>query len=145
MPGFLSIFKENLVSTSILMLLFFGTIMLIIGKEQMQTIDTSFTTQNFGFYILQKCLFFAVYLMILLQGVGLFVNELTYSFTGISSTILKGAIPAIDCPGLFGYSSGNVITLGFLFGALGQFVAIAGLIVEDYEAYAQENGITLEN
>ncbi len=129
LPGFLSIFKENLVSTSILMLLFFGTIMLIIGKEQMQTIDTSFTTQNFGFYILQKCLFFAVYLMILLQGVGLFVNELTYSFTGISSTILKGAIPAIDCPGLFGYSSGNVITLGFLFGALGQFVAIIGLIV----------------
>ena len=129
LPGFLSIFKENLVSTSILMLVFFGTIMLIIGKENMQAIDDTFTTQSFLFYILQKCLYFAVYLTILLQGVGLFVNELTYSFNGISSTFLKGAIPAIDCPGLFGYTHGNVITLGFLFGALGQFIAIVGLIV----------------
>lgn len=128
-PGFLSIFKENLVSTSILMLVFFGTIMVIIGKENMQAIDETFTTQSFAFYILQKCLYFAVYLTILLQGVGLFVNELTYSFQGISSTILKGAIPAIDCPGLFGYTHGNVITLGFLFGALGQFLAIIGLIL----------------
>jgi ascorbate PTS system EIIC component len=129
LPGAFGIFSENIVSTSLLMFLFFGAIMTIIGPEQMRLIDPSFSTQSFLFYVIEKCLNFAVFLSVLLSGVSLFVNELSVSFEGISSTFLKGAMPAIDCAAIFGFAHGNVVTLGFLFGALGQFLAIAALVI----------------
>ncbi|MBQ9239361.1 MAG: PTS transporter subunit IIC [Treponema sp.] len=98
LPGFLSIFNENIVSTSVLMTLFFGAIIIILGPEMMRSLDGSFAkTQNFGFYIVEKSFTFAVYLQILQLGVRLFVGELTESFQGISNKLLPGAMPAIDC------------------------------------------------
>lgn len=70
---------------------------------------------------------FAVYLAILQLGVRTFVDELTQSFQGISNTILPGAVPGIDVA-TFGFGSPNAVTIGFLFGALGQFLMIALLI-----------------
>jgi PTS system ascorbate-specific IIC component len=79
LPGFLAIFNDNVVATGTLMLLFFGIIMTILGPELLHKIDpTGFgKTQNFGFYILEKSLNFAVYLSILQLGVRMFVAELT--------------------------------------------------------------------
>lgn len=130
LPGFLSIFNDNVVATGILMLLFFGIIMFILGPDLLHKIDTSFgKTQNFFFYILEKSLNFAVYLSILQLGVRMFVSELTESFQGISSKLLPGSIPAVDCAATYGFGHANAITIGFLFGALGQFIAILGLVV----------------
>lgn len=130
LPGFLSIFNENIVATAVLMALFFGGIMAILGAELMHELDKGFrTSQNFGFYIVEKSFTFAVYLQILQLGVRLFVGELTESFQGISEKLLPGAMPAIDCAATYGFGHPNAVTLGFLFGALGQFIAIVGLIV----------------
>lgn len=130
LPGFLSILNENIVSTSLLMLIFFGVIMAILGPQTMHALDASFSaSQNFGFYIIEKSFTFTVYLQILQLGVRLFVGELTESFQGISEKLLPGAMPAIDCAATYGFGHPNAVTLGFLFGALGQFIAIAGLIV----------------
>ncbi|OON92199.1 MAG: PTS ascorbate transporter subunit IIC [Epulopiscium sp. Nele67-Bin002] len=130
MPGFLSIFSDNIVATSTLMTIFFGAIMLILGKDLMGQIDTSMdTSRSFIFYIIEKSVSFAVYLQILQLGVRIFVSELTESFQGISNKLLPGSIPAVDCAAVYGFGHPNAITLGFLFGALGQFVAILGLIV----------------
>ncbi|OON99450.1 MAG: PTS ascorbate transporter subunit IIC [Epulopiscium sp. Nele67-Bin004] len=130
LPGFLSIFSDNIVATSTLMTIFFGSIMLVLGEDLMRTIDTTYTSsQSFYFYIIQKSVTFAVYLSILQLGVRIFVSELTESFQGISSKILPGSIPAVDCAAVYGFGHPNALTLGFLFGALGQFVAIIGLVV----------------
>ena len=130
LPGFLSIFSDNVVATGTLMIFFFGAIMLILGKDLMHTIDPSFpANRNFFFYIIEKALMFAVYLNILQQGVRMFVAELTESFQGISNRILPGAVPAVDCAAVYGFGHPNAVTLGFILGALGQFVAIIGLIV----------------
>ena len=129
-PDALSIFNDNVVATGTLMMVFFGVIMLILGEDMMRTLDTSFAaSQNFLFYIVEKSFNFAVYLSILQLGVRMFVAELTESFQGISERLLPGSIPAIDCAGTYGFANPNLITLGFVFGALGQFLAIAGLIV----------------
>lgn len=85
--------------------------------------------QSFLFYILQTSLMFAVYLAILQLGVRTFVSELTESFQGISNTILPGAVPGIDIAATFAFGSPNAVTVGFLFGALGQFLMIALLIL----------------
>ncbi len=129
LPGFLSIFNENMVSTAILMTVFFGAILLILGKPYL--VDHKFLKPeaNFFFYILTSSLNFAVYLAILQLGVRTFVGELTASFDGISSKILPGAVPGIDCAATYGFGSQNAITIGFLFGALGQFIAIILLIL----------------
>jgi PTS system ascorbate-specific IIC component len=129
LPGFLSIFNENMVATSILMTLFFGTILLLLGKPYL--IEAKFLAEgkSFLFYILTTCLNFAVYLAILQLGVRTFVGELTQSFQGIAQRLLKGAVPGVDCAVSYGFGSPNAVTIGFLFGALGQFLAIAALIL----------------
>lgn len=129
LPGFLSIFNENMVSTSVLMLFFFGIILLVLGKDYLITNEFMKATDNFFFYILTSSLNFAVYLAILQLGVRTFVGELTESFTGISNTILPGAVPGIDVAATFGFGSPNAVTIGLLFGALGQFLAIGILIL----------------
>jgi ascorbate PTS system EIIC component len=129
LPGFLSIFNENMVATSVLMTLFFGTILLVLGQEYL--IEAKFLAEgkSFFFYVLTTSLNFAVYLSILQLGVRTFVTELTQSFQGISTKLLPGAVPGIDCAAVYGFGSPNAVTIGFLFGALGQFLAIAALII----------------
>ena len=130
LPGFLSIFNENVVATGILMFIFFGSIITILGQDMMHQIDKGFgANQNFVFYILEKSLNFAVYLTILQLGVRMFVSELTNSFQGISEKLLPGSVPAVDCAATYGFGHPNAVTFGFLFGAFGQLVAILGLIV----------------
>lgn len=129
LPGFLEIFNENLVATAILMTAFFGVILVILGRDFL--IANAFMTesQDFFMYVLTTSFSFAVYLSILQLGVRTFVTELTNSFQGISSKLLKGSVPGVDCAVTFGFGAPNAVTIGFLFGALGQFLAIGLLIL----------------
>lgn len=128
-PGFMSIFNENMVATSVLMFIFFGAILLVLGKDYLVSMEFMKAADNFFFYIMTTSLNFAVYLAILQLGVRTFVTELTNSFQGISNSFLPGAVPGIDCAAVFGFGSANAVTVGFLFGALGQFLAIGALIL----------------
>ena len=130
LPKFLQIFQDNIVSSGTLMFLFFGIIMLILGEDYMRGLDPSFKPDIvFSIYIIERSLKFAVYLAILQMGVRMFVAELIESFQGISNKILPGVLPAVDCAASYGFCSQNTILIGFIFGAIGQFLSIAGLIV----------------
>ncbi|MFI3621160.1 PTS ascorbate transporter subunit IIC [Vagococcus fluvialis] len=129
LPGFLSMFNENMVATSLLMLFFFGIILLVLGQDYLIQAEFMQEGQSFFFYIMTTSLNFAVYLAILQLGVRTFVDELTQSFQGISNTILPGAVPGIDVAATFGFGSPNAVTVGFLFGSLGQFLMIGLLIL----------------
>lgn len=129
LPGFLSIFNENMVATAVLMTIFFGAILVVLGKPYLVEAKFLAENKNFFFYILTTSLNFAVYLAILQLGVRTFVTELTQSFQGISNSFLPGAVPGIDCAAVYGFGSPNAVTIGFLFGALGQFLAIGALIL----------------
>ncbi|MDO4670440.1 MAG: PTS ascorbate transporter subunit IIC [Aerococcus sp.] len=129
LPGWLSMFNENMVSTAILMTTFFGIILLILGKDYLVQGEFLKATDNFFFYVLETSFYFAVYLAILQLGVRTFVGELTESFSGISDTFLPNAVPGVDIAAVFGFGSQNAVTLGFISGAMGQFLAIILLIV----------------
>lgn len=130
MPKWLSIFHDNIVATGTLMLLFFGAIMAILGEDYLREINPAFTpTTSFPMYILSQALFFAVYLAILMQGVRMFVAELTNSFQGISNRILPGSLPAVDCAATYNFAPPNAVLFGFIFGALGQFITIIALVI----------------
>lgn len=129
LPGWLSIFNENMVSTAILMTVFMGGILLILGKPYLVEQEFLAADQNFFFYILQVSLHFAVYLAILQLGVRTFVAELTESFQGIAQKILPSSVPGIDISATLPFGASNSATLGFLMGALGQFTMIIILIL----------------
>ena len=114
LPGFLQMFSDNVVSTSVLMFIFFGIIMLVLGEDFMRSLDDTFSqTTAFGFYIFSKALSFTVYLNVLQAGVRMFVAELTESFKGISDKLVPNARPALDCPVVFPYAP-NAVLVGFL-------------------------------
>lgn len=129
LPGFMSIFNENMVCTSILMLLFFGAILCILGKDYLVAQGFLAEGASMFFYVIKTCLYFSVYLAILQLGVRTFVTELTASFQGIADRLLPGSVPGVDCAVIFGFGSANAVPLGFLAGFLGQIIAIALLIV----------------
>jgi PTS system ascorbate-specific IIC component len=124
LPGWLSIFNDNIVSNVVLMTAFVGTIMVVIGKE---AFDYNTSKYWFGTYIFETTAYFAVYITIILTGVRMFVAELTTSFHGISDKLLQGAVPAVDCAVTFGYAP-NAPTYGFIFGFFGQITAIGALV-----------------
>lgn len=123
-PGFLSILNDNVVANTLLMTIFVGAIMVILGKG---SFDYDPNKYFFATYIFEKTALFAVYIAILQMGVRMFVAELTASFQGISDKILKGSVPAVDCAVTFGFSP-NAPTFGFIFGFFGQMIAIFTLV-----------------
>ena len=129
MPGFFSIFNENMVCTAILMTVFFGVIMAIIGKPYFVESGNLTESTNFVWWCFDKSLNFAVYLAILQLGVRTFVTELTASFQGIADKLLPSSIPGVDCAVCFGFGDSNAVTFGFLAGLVGQIIAIIILIV----------------
>lgn len=129
LPGFMSIFNENMVCTSILMLIFFGAILVVLGRDYLTEQGFLAEGASMVFYVIQTCLYFAVYLAILQLGVRTFVTELTQSFQGIADKLLPGSIPGVDCAVAFGFGSANAVPLGFLAGLVGQLLAIVALIV----------------
>lgn len=129
LPGFFQIFNENMVCTAILMTVFFGIIMSIIGKDFFVGAGNLKETDSFLVFVFDKCLNFAVYLAILQLGVRTFVSELTVSFQGISEKLLPSSIPGVDCAVCYGFGDANAVTFGFLAGLAGQLVAIVALIL----------------
>lgn len=129
LPGFFQIFNENMVCTAILMTVFFGIIMAIIGKDFFVSAGNLKETDSFLMFAFDKCLNFAVYLAILQLGVRTFVSELTVSFQGISEKLLPSSIPGVDCAVCYGFGDANAVTFGFLAGLAGQLVAIVALIL----------------
>lgn len=131
LSGALKILDDYVVSTTLLMLLFFGAIMMILGPDLLRELDAANFAKGLSFpvYIFQRCASFAVDLVILRTGIRMFVGEMVESFNGISNSILKGSLPAVDCAATYSFGDPNAVTLGFLFGAAGQVIAIAGLLI----------------
>ena len=129
MPGFFSIFNENMVCTAILMTVFFGAIMIVIGQDYFVANEFTKASVNFGFYVINTSFQFAVYLAILQLGVRTFVTELTASFQGIADKLLPDSVPGVDCAVAYGFGDSNAVTFGFLAGLIGQIIAIVALII----------------
>ncbi len=125
LPGWLSVLNDNIVANVVIMTAFVGTLMVIIGPS-----NFDYDQDNYYWvtYIFETTSLFAVYITIILTGVRMFVAELTNSFQGISDKLLPGTVPAVDCAVTFGFSP-NAPAYGFIFGFIGQMLAIGFLIL----------------
>ncbi len=109
------------------MTLFFAIILLVLGQDYLVSAPECWRRQEL-FYILDTSLSFAVYLSILKLGVQNLRRRTDRILPGIQSK-LPGAIVGVDCAAGYGTRFKNAVTFGFMFGALGQFLAIIGLII----------------
>jgi len=79
-------------------------------------------------YSLNMGLRFGVGLLILLQGVRMFIGQIMPAFEGLSRSFLKNAIPAYDCPLIFPFRP-NAVIIGFL---LAMCISIPLMLVFNY-------------
>ena len=136
LPNWLSMLHDDIISTGLIMMIFFGGIMLVLGPNHFTSIKggdivSAYDPKKlwFGTYVISTTLSFAVYLTILKTGVRMFVSELTVSFQGISNKILPGSFPAVDCAATYGFGSPSAVLFGFLVGTVAQFISIALLLI----------------
>ena len=137
LPKWLSILHDDIISTGLIMIVFFGAIMLLLGPDfftaklgkcvveagkqicpiknpngvSPNPMVSAFDGKKewFGTYVISTTLSFAVYLTILKTGVRMFVS--------------------VDCAASYGFGSPSAVLFGFLAGLIAQFIAIFGLLV----------------
>lgn len=110
LPGWLSIFKDYVVSVSISILVFFYIATIAAGKEYVITLSGSV---NWLIFPLFQSLTFTAALYIIITGVRMFLGEIIPAFLGISEKLIPNSKPALDCPVVFQYAP-TATVLGFL-------------------------------
>lgn len=113
-PGWLSIFEDITVSSTLVIMVVFGFLMVIIGQDALAEFDSAAAGKEYWLYIFQVACTFGCYIVILTTGIRMFVSELTVAFNGFSDKLLRGGVPAVDVACTFGFMPNpSVLTIGF--------------------------------
>lgn len=122
MPEKLNFFKDTAISVSLVMLIIYMITAIFAGPEVVEPFAGG---QNYLVFSFLNSLGFAAGVLILLQGVRMFLGEIVPAFRGIALKLVPGAVPALDAPIFFPYAP-NALMLGFVFSVVGM---VAGMLV----------------
>lgn len=115
LPQSLEIFKDTVISLSLVLGVFTVVVALIAGPEAVSGFSGS---TNYVTYSLVQGFTFGAGISIILYGVRLIIGELVPAFRGVSKVLVPGAKPALDCPIIFPYAP-TAVVIGFLFSFVG--------------------------
>lgn len=121
LPKYLNFFKDTAMSISIVMIFFYLVLVIAAGPGMVSSYAGE---QNYIMFGLMKGLGFAAGILVLLQGIRLFLGELVPAFKGISDKLVPGAKPALDVPVFFGISP-NSLMIGFITSIIGMLIGMA--------------------
>lgn len=125
LPGWLSIFNNNVTSVALIMTIFVGVFMSTLGIDGIQELAGKTHWVN---YIILTGINFSMNMVILLTGVRMMCGELTGAFKGIQEKVVPDAIPAIDVAAMLPFSP-NAATLGFIFTTIGTVLSMLILLM----------------
>lgn len=120
LPEALEIFKDTVVSLSVVLAVFVIIVGVLAGPE---VVGEYSGAKNYIIYSLQQGLTFGAGISIALYGVRLIIGELVPAFRGVSKVLVPGAKPALDCPIVFPYAP-TAVLVGFIFSFIGFLVSM---------------------
>lgn len=124
-PKSLDFLKDMSVLMGIVMVVIYVVTSFFVDKATMAEIAGGQNTLQF---VIMSALTFVVGILILLQGVRMFLGEIVPAFKGVGEKIVPGAKPALDVPIFYSFAPIGV-TLGFLSALAG------GLIVTAFSSF----------
>src|SRR5690625_1972886 len=111
--------KEMSVLMSIVMVLVYGVTAAFASPELVAELSGE---QPVSLMVILNALTFVVGILILLQGVRMFLGELIPACKGISEKLVPGAKPALDVPIFYAFAP-NATTIGFIMAVAGGLLA----------------------
>lgn len=117
-PKSLDFLKDMSVLMGIVMIIIYLVTALFVDKAVLAEISGG---QDIVQFSLMNALTFVAGILVLLQGVRMFLGEIVPAFKGIGEKIVPGAKPALDVPIFFAFAP-IAVTLGFLSALVGSLL-----------------------
>lgn len=118
-PKKLDFLKEMSILMGIVMSIIFLVTSFFVDSKLMTELAGG---QNIALYSIMQAFTFVVGILVLLQGVRMFLGELVPAFKGISEKLVPGAKPALDVPIFYSFAP-TATTIGFLCALIGGLIA----------------------
>ena len=112
MPKGLGFLREVPITGSIVIAITY-IVMIFVLKGNGLDAKVVWGTDQLFTYIFTHAIYFGVGMTIMLQGVRMVIAEIVPAFKGIAEKVVPGAIPALDCPVIFG-TAPNALIIGFI-------------------------------
>ena len=110
LPGWLSIFKDYVVSVTLSIGVFYYIAAIAAGRANVEALSGGI---HWLVYPLLQALTFAGGLYVIITGVRMFLSEIVPAFVGISEKFIPNSKPALDCPVVFPYAP-TATVVGFI-------------------------------
>ncbi|MBU5211568.1 PTS ascorbate transporter subunit IIC [Heyndrickxia oleronia] len=117
-PKSLDFLKDMSILMGIVMVIIYVVTSLFVDHTTMQKISSGQSAIQFS---IMNALTFVVGILVLLQGVRMFLGEIVPAFKGVGEKIVPGAKPALDVPIFFSFAP-IAVTLGFLSALVGSLI-----------------------
>lgn len=130
-PKGLDFFRDVAASVSLVMFIIYLIVAFASGPRFIS--ENLSGGQNFLIFTFIQAFTFAAGVLILLQGVRMFLGEIIPAFRGVAIKLIPGSVPALDCPVTFQYGPTSLI-IGMVFAFIGSmfglgFAIVFGLVV----------------
>lgn len=117
-PQGLSFFKDNTISTALVMILIFAVTFMFADKG---VVSEASGGEDLFIFAAMQALTFTAGFVVVLQGVRMMLAEIVPAFKGIAQKIVPDAIPALDVPVIFPFAP-NAVIIGFLSSLVGGII-----------------------
>jgi PTS system ascorbate-specific IIC component len=127
-PQGLSFLRDSSLSISLVMLILYLIVAAASGQGYVEKELSN--GQHFLVYAIIQAITFAGGVYVILSGVRLVLAEIVPAFTGIATSLVPNAKPAIDCPVVYPYAP-NAVLIGFLSSFAGGVIGMIVLLIMD--------------
>lgn len=125
-PQSLAFLRDDSIAISLVMMVLFIIVCLACGPEYVESELSG--GQSYLVFAIIQAITFAAGVYIILAGVRMILAEIVPAFTGIATTLVPNAKPAIDCPIVYPYAP-NAVLIGFLSSFVGGTIGMGILLM----------------
>lgn len=118
-PAGLDFFRDMAVFMGLVMVVIYVVTAIAAGPVAAAKVSGG---QNYVFFAVLQALSFVAGVLVLLQGVRMFLAEIIPAFRGIAERLVPGARPALDVPIFYPYAP-VAVTIGFIAALVGSLLA----------------------